>query len=466
MSGLSTEPRRLHPLTPVAQAGRVAPPAFFGLAIVAGGDLPGGPLLRALLLALMALAIVAVVAGFAYVSWTRTTFWFDDDGDLRIASGLFQRQERRVQLSRLQAVDVVQPIVARLVGLAELKPEVAGGESGKVSLAFLGEADAQELRNELLARAAGIRTGDQEAAPVAPERVLVRVPPGDLALSLLISESLIAGVLIAVVVVGVTFFTEGAAAIGLLIAVAAPILSTINGFLANYDFTVAESPDGLRLRRGLLTTRSQTVPPGRVQAVEISQPLLWRRYGWVRVRVNIAGYGGGDQAEGESSLLLPVAPVVVANAILARVLPGVEVERVPLEPVPPAARRRAWLQYPRLAAGYDDTVFVARTGRLVRKISLIPHVRTQSVRITQGPWQRSLGLASVHVDSTPGPVTVTAAHRTLEDATQMAAAQAARATAARLVAPPERWMTERMQRLVASRRPPETNLDEERAGAS
>ena len=209
MTGLATEPRRLHPLTPIAQAGRVAPPAFFGLAIVAGGDLPGGPLVKALLLAAMALLIVAVVAGFTYVSWTRTRFWFDDDGDLRIASGVLRRQERRLQLSRLQAVDVVQPLVARLVGLAEIKPEVAGGDSGKVSLAFLAEADAQALRNELLARAAGVRTGEQEVAPQAPERVLVKVPPRDLALSLLISESLIAGVVIGVIVIVVTVVTRG-----------------------------------------------------------------------------------------------------------------------------------------------------------------------------------------------------------------------------------------------------------------
>ena len=475
MSGLATEPRRLHPLTPVAQAGRVAPPAFFGLAIVLAGDLPGGPLVRFFILVVLALLIVGIVAAVAYVGWTRTTFWFDDDGDLRVASGLIRRQERRLQLSRLQAVDVVQPLIARLVGLAELKPEAAGGESGTVSLAFLGEADAHALRNELLARAAGVRTGEQTAAPEAPERVLLRVPPRDLALSLLLSESLIIGVLIGGAVIVVTLLTQGGAGlVGLLLAVGIPGVSTVNGFLANYDFTVAESPDGLRLRRGLLSTRAQTVPPGRVQAIEISQPLLWRQHGWVRLRVNVASYGtGNDDADGGSTVLLPVAPVAVANALLARVLPGVEVEQVRLSPAPVAARRRAWIQYPRLAAGHDDKVFVARSGRLVRRISVIPHVRTQSVRVTQGPWERWLGLASVHVDSTPGPVTVTAAHRSFEEASEMATAQAARAHAARLAAPPDRWMADRMRRLVAARRAAagagtegDTEVDTERAGAS
>ena len=53
---------------------------------------------------------------------------------------------------------------------------------------------------------------------------------------------------------------------------------------------------------------------------------------------------------------------------------------------------------------------MARSGRLTRRTSVIPHVRTQSVRVTQGPWERALLLASVHVDSTPGPVSITGHH--------------------------------------------------------
>ncbi len=100
-----------------------------------------------------------------------------------------------MQLSRLQAVDVVQPIVARLVGLAELKPEVAGGESGKV-VVRLPRVRPTRRRSATSCSPAprGSGRGDQEAAPLAPERILVRVPPRDLALSLLISESLIVGV--------------------------------------------------------------------------------------------------------------------------------------------------------------------------------------------------------------------------------------------------------------------------------
>ena len=42
-------------------------------------------------------------------------------------------------------------------------------------------------------------------------------------------------------------------------------------FARYYDFTVAESADGLRLRSGLFQVQSQTIPPGRVQAIEFEQ---------------------------------------------------------------------------------------------------------------------------------------------------------------------------------------------------
>ena len=47
-------------------------------------------------------------------------------------------------------------------------------------------------------------------------------------------------------------------------------------FAGAFGFTVRVSPDGLRLRHGLPEHRAQTVPPGRVQAVSLVQPLLWR----------------------------------------------------------------------------------------------------------------------------------------------------------------------------------------------
>ena len=107
-----------------------------------------------------------------------------------------------------------------------------------------------------------------------------------------------------------------------------PVLFGFGGYVyselvGRYGFTVAQSPDGLRLRSGLLDTRAQTVPPGRVQAVQVVEPWLWRRRGWARLRVNVAGYAGGED-QSSSSILLPVGTREEVHRVLDLVLPPAE----------------------------------------------------------------------------------------------------------------------------------------------
>ena len=175
----------------------------------------------------------------------------------------------------------------------------------------------------------------------------------------------------------------------------APVTVVGGQFLKYFGFTVAQSPDGLRLRFGLTSHRSQTVPPGRVQAVRIERPLMWKPWGWVRVVVNVAGATGGEEGEDRPSVVLPVAPLPVARAVLQQVLPGIDPFDVALTSAPASARWRAPLQHRQLGVGATPTVFVTRRGWLVPKWDVVPHARTQSVRLRQGPWQRRLGLASV-----------------------------------------------------------------------
>lgn len=384
--------------------------------------------------------LVLLVTFFRWIAWQRLTYWFDSDGDLRVDSGVLSRHQRRLQLSRLQTVDVVQPLVARVFGMCELRIEVAGTGDSRAVLQYLSATEATALRSEILARAAGVRPDAGEA----PENALLRVPSREFILSLLLLLRVWLSLVFLVVMSVGTFTFDGTAGLVTFLSTSAlPLLVLFIEFNNYYGFTVAESPDGVRLRHGLLQTYAQTVPPGRVQAISIVQPFFWRKRDWVRVKINLAGVGASEneatKQNNMETLLVPVAPRAIALGLISRVLPGVDIDAIELMGVQARVARRSPVQWSALAVGWNDQVFVTRRGRISRHLSIIPHARTQSVRVTQGPWERALGLASMHVDSTPGPVKVVALHRVAAEARMIADEQAHRARQARLTDGPARW---------------------------
>ena len=435
----ATEPRRTHPVTPWVHAGRIVPVALaIGIGIVIR-SLDSVPVLIALVaVAAIAVVVAVLTAGMQYLAWQRFLYWFDDEGDLRVSSGVLTKQERRLQLSRLQDVEVVQPLLARLFDMAQVTVVVAGVGDSNAEIRYLKLADAQGLRNQVVARAAGLHPASGEA----PQLPLATVPTRDLIVSLLLRGSTVFLLVATVVIVVVTAITAGPVGLLLLLFGGIPLLMIVGEFTRYYNFTVAESPDGLRISGGLLQVKSQTIPPGRVQAVEFVQSMLWRRKDWVRVRLNVAGVHRGDDQDdqGADQVILPVAPYAVALAVVGKVLPGVDARAVPLTPAPPQAAKRAWIQFRQLGVGHDDKVLVTSRGRFVHRLTVVPHARSQSVRVTQGPWERWLGLAPFHIDSVPGPVSVVAPYRGAAEARDLALAQNDRALAALQAAGTRRWM--------------------------
>ena len=177
--------RRLHPLTPLARGWKVVAVILaWSPSSAARRCSPGRlPSRQEALLTLGGLAVAAILAaGYGAVAWRCSAYQVDED-TLRLHYGVLFRQQRHARLDRLQAVDVVRPLLGRFFGLAELRLEVAGGKNSAIVLSLLREADAEELRNVLLARAAGVRY-EGEVAPVAPEHELIAVPVGRVIASL------------------------------------------------------------------------------------------------------------------------------------------------------------------------------------------------------------------------------------------------------------------------------------------
>jgi putative membrane protein len=421
---------RLHPLTPLLRGGR-----FAAVAVVV--------LLQQGLRAESALAGLAVVVGVvplvaaaAWVSWRAMRYRLTAT-ELQVDSGVLTRRQRRVPLARLQSVDVVRPFLARVLGLAELRLEVAGGGDTEAPLSYLSETDAQRLRARLLELAAGrqdrAHVADGAAGVEPPELPLAAVPTGPLVASALLGAPVWTVLVLVVLLTATALVDTGALAavgVGFVPLVLGAVTSAGRRVLVEHGFRLAESPDGLRIRHGLLETRSATIPPDRVQLVRVREPVLWRPFGWVRVEVDVAGYGAGGDEQLTTSALLPVAPKPLAVALVARVLGGALPPLV--APAPPRARWRAPLQHPRLRLGLDARHLVSSYGVVTTTLDVVPLRKVQSLRLHQGPLQRRLRLASLSVDTAgrriPGTV---ALHRDAEEARQLLLELTARARAQR-----------------------------------
>lgn len=397
--------RRLSPLTPVVRAPIVT------VAVVGGSWQTLLQRGSVGVTALVVLGLLVVGAVYGVASWVRTKYWIDG-GELRIDTGVVSRQSRRIRIDRLQGIDIVQPLLARAFGLAELRFDVASGSDREGKLAFLPHPEALALRTTLLERRDQLTGDDATAqAPASPERLLARLDPGLLVASLVLSpETLVLGAAAAALTVSFGVTGSFALAGGLVPTVLALGLTVASKLTSYWGFTLADSEAGLHVRRGLTSLSSQTIALHRVQGVVVSEPLLWRRLGWARLDVSVAGYKilEADKAQA-SSVLMPVASRAEVDRLVTHVL-GYDVAAVPLTPSPRRARWLAPLSAWTLAFGQDERLVVSRRGFLRRRLSAVPQARVQSVRLTRGPLQRLLRLADVHADSPPGPVTVRGHH--------------------------------------------------------
>jgi len=436
--------RRLSPLTPVARS------FIFVAAVLATtwrdvlrGDI--GPL------AWLLLGLLAAGAVYGTASWLRTKYWIEYD-ELRVDTGVISRQSRRIRIDRLQGIDIVQPFVARLFGLAELRMDVAGGSAREGSLAFLTLDDARELKDLLLARREAVRAsgdpepaaGEQVSPRSEPDRLLARVELGMLLMSILLSPETVALLVTALGFAGVFFVTGQWAGFSAMVPVLGGILLVqFKKLSGNYNFTVSQTAAGMQVRRGLFELSSQTIALSRLQGVVVSEPLFWKMLGWAKLDVSIAGYGSGTDAEGgpSATTVMPVAPRELVMRLAEHLLRGdddaeVHPDEVPMTGPPRSSRWLDPVSRRFMAAGVADDLVASREGWLTRRTHVVRHARVQSVRLSQGPLQRRLGLADVHVDSPPGPVHVRARHRDVAEARALLERECALARAARLACSP------------------------------
>ena len=393
--------------------------------------------------ALGALALVvlgSLVVGV--IQWRTTTFVVDDE--FRIERRFIGLSTTRIDFTKVQAVDVTRPFLARLLGLAEVKIDI-GGEGGE-SLRFLSKARAEALRDTLLARMepddgaapapdAGEAEGPSGAEPPSgedPDDVLFRARRRDVLLGALLAHGLsgLVGTLALVTIfLATAAFVEGGQ-IGLVIALVGILWQIPNDLLTNWNFQIVRARHGLRLQRGAFSRSQTTLRPNRVQTVTVRQSLFMRIAGLVSVHISVLGNPAEiEDANDGIDVLMPFGQWEAARYVIALVWPDVDPALIPWQLQDRRGKRLTWIgdRWSALGARHVAT----RRLLLGHEIVVVPYERVQGVGVTQGPLQRLAGVASAAVHTVDGSPDVELAHFRPQDARAVFETLHARSTAAR-----------------------------------
>lgn len=368
---------------------------------------------------LIGFAVLVLILVAGSIDWWFTRYSLDDLAIHR-RSGFLFKKNRTIRLESVQSVDISRPLVARLLGLSELRFEVADGSSEALHIKYVSARKAEVLRrtamasiNLLRSEAAGrpvdvlpdsmqisaermpdadqlhqpfeasyeasygapVQDGNQPAnqqatpqqggysqpAPQHPgtqqpaaSRRGARMPmpvaadPSQPPIFRISNVRLIASIMLehlvwlvpaVALMVGIAVF---AAIMGgespflifmaLLPGTFVPLLGYLGTLWARFDgaanFKITPSGQGgVTLRYGFTGTHTQNVMVERIQALAVEQSILWRAFGWYRIKMTIAGIGiekNDNQKVVTRNVALPVGNKQETLMVLRLLLPALD----------------------------------------------------------------------------------------------------------------------------------------------
>lgn len=299
------------------------------------------------------------------------------DGELVVKEGILNRTERHVPYHRIQNVDTTRNILHRLLGVADVSIQTAGGAEPEAVLRVLSQQSVLAMRTRIFAgRAAAGRAADL-ASGVAPADVSAAPPRSDGSAAVpqampaafypreasptvrvahcgigeLIRFGLISnrGTLALTALLGLAWqfevmpdeenlsrwahaalgvrewtwmFTVVVVVVGLAGFFAALRLLSIGwAIITLYDFTLTRREEELQARFGLLTQHANTIPRHRIQLIDLEATPLHRLFRRVAARARTAGSSKGGDSDTGHNWLVPVLARQGIGAVLEQVQP-------------------------------------------------------------------------------------------------------------------------------------------------
>lgn len=245
------------------------------------------------LIGITAFVLVRSLIGFYY-------FTFHIAGtDLLIKKGLIRKKQISIPLERIQAVHIERTLLHQLLNISRLKIDTAGSDKTEATIDAIASRKAESFKNYLLEHggsASASTTGTSEET-----HPLIRLSNNDLlklglssnhiqtffiilafSISLLQNlEEIFGQRVIQLLQQSSAFFTiQAILGVGIVVLIISVLVSVIRTVMAYFDFELVETPQGYRIKSGLLHTKQFLVPYRKIQLYS------WKA-NWIRRKIRL-----------------------------------------------------------------------------------------------------------------------------------------------------------------------------------
>lgn len=301
---------------------------------------------------LAAIVLIGAIVGVTALIWSRFTYQIGTK-EIRIKSGLFNRNNRSIPFDRIQDVSLEQKLLGRVLGLATVKLETGsgGGEDGTLDALKLTDGDA--LRDVIRDFKSGhiIASSDIDQSVVETDQApLFAMDNRRILIAGIFNFSFILLAVLGTIAQNLDFLLPDGffdprnwietiagqdtinslsltariggvlVAIGSLIAVGV-ISGIIRTFIREYGFRldhITTGQPGFRRRRGLFTLTDMVMPIHRVQAAIIATGPIRQIFGWYHLKFqSLAGDQGGqtDHSAAPCARTDEISPILTETEI-------------------------------------------------------------------------------------------------------------------------------------------------------
>ena len=322
-------------------------------------------ILLAILVTAGLIASIVTTLIWQYLIWKNYNF-FIEKKKIRIESGVLRKQKREIPLRRIQNVDINRNIIHRILDIAEVKLETAGGSTTEASLRYVGSEQAKEIQTTItnLKREEDVEKEEDSKVDEKPiyeitDKELVLLGLTSSGMQIIIGAFVIIGIFGSImgsmleemgagIVIGLTVVTF----IGLMLAW---FSSGIQSILKYHDFKLWYSRDSLDYERGLLNRAEGSIPLEKIQKLTVEENPLKRLFGYATLKIETAGYST-EQSMQESKSAIPLAERSRIMEFVDRIE---ETGEMNIEKLPKKARRRYFGRY------MIVSTFLAMTGTML-----------------------------------------------------------------------------------------------------